>query len=280
MTERLAGTGTAGLAEPNRGEPELIVAADPAGAALAAAERIAAALTAAVERRGRADFCTTGGSTPIPIYRLLADPALREAVPWPRVHVWWGDDRFVPRGHPDSNVTALDQVLLGDDAGEGGAPLPAANIHPFPNDRALAKGRDNAWSAARYAQEMAAQLPRNPGNWPVFDLMLVGVGDDAHLLSVFPEFSGPGRDGLDDGHPRPDARRAARGARDRQPAPPGGGAGACRDLGREQGTGPGPRLRRGARRAPLAGPADAAPRGGLDRGRGRGRQDPEVTSGR
>jgi 6-phosphogluconolactonase len=187
MTERPVGLGFAGMPAPNGGEPELIVTADPATAAQAAAERIAAALLAGVERRGRADFCTTGGSTPIPIYRLLAAPPLCEAVPWPRVHVWWGDDRFVPRGHPESNVTALDAVLLGGDPEErGGAPLPAANIHPFPNDAALAAGRDNDWSAARYAGEMAAQLPRNADNWPVFDLILVGVGDDAHLLSVFP----------------------------------------------------------------------------------------------
>jgi 6-phosphogluconolactonase len=186
MTERLAGT--AGLPAPNRGEPEVVVTADSDGAAAVAAERIAAALVAAVERRGRADFCTTGGNTPIPIYRLLASSPLCETVPWQSVHVWWGDDRFVPRGDPESNVTALDDVLLGCAADErGGAPLPAANIHPFPNDTAIAEGRDNAWCAARYAEEMAGQLPRNAHNWPVFDLILVGVGDDGHLLSIFPD---------------------------------------------------------------------------------------------
>jgi 6-phosphogluconolactonase len=188
MTERLAGTGTAHTPEPNRGEPELVVTASPAEATAIAAQRIAAALVAAVERRGRADFCTTGGSTPIPIYRLLAASPLRERVPWPLVHVWWGDDRFVRRGDPESNVTALDRVLLGGGPKDGGgAPLPAANVHPFPNDAALDGGHDNTWSAARYAEEMAAQLPRSADNWPVFDLILVGVGDDAHLLSVFPD---------------------------------------------------------------------------------------------
>jgi 6-phosphogluconolactonase len=188
MTERLAGTGATHMPEPNRGEPELVVAPGPEEAAGAAAERIVATLAAAAERRGRADFCTTGGSTPIPIYRLLAASPLRERVPWPLVHVWWGDDRFVRRGDPESNVTALDSVLLGGGPeGRGGAPLPEANIHPFPNDAALNVGHDNAWSAARYAEEMAVQLPQNADNWPVFDLILVGVGDDAHLLSVFPD---------------------------------------------------------------------------------------------
>jgi 6-phosphogluconolactonase len=186
--ERLAGADVSGLPAPNQGEPELTVVADPDAAAIHAAERIAAALVAAVELRGRADFCTTGGNTPIPIYRLLAHAPLVDAIPWPLVHFWWGDDRFVPRGHPESNVTSLDDVLLGGGEGEpGSAPLPSANIHPYPTARAIAGHHDNRWCAARYAEEMAGHLPLADGNWPAFDLILVGVGDDGHLLSVFPD---------------------------------------------------------------------------------------------
>jgi len=184
----LAGTSFSGLPAPNRGEPELVIAADSDAAALEAAERIAAALIAAVERRGRADFCTTGGNTPIPIYRLLSQSPLCDGVPWQQVHFWWGDDRFVPRDHPESCVASFDDVLLGGGEGEhGSAPLPTANIHPFPTDRAIAEYHDNGWCAARYAEEMAGHLPLAEGNWPVFDLILVGVGDDGHVLSVFPE---------------------------------------------------------------------------------------------
>ncbi len=185
--EAHAGSTAASLPAPNRGEPELVVTAGPDQAAGEAAERIAAALIAAVERRGRADFCTTGGGTPIPIYRLLAHAPLVDRIPWPAVHVWWGDDRFVPRGHPESNVTSLDDDLLGGTGSTGGAPLPSANIHPFPTDRALAELRDNVWCAARYAEELSAGVPIVDGNWPGFDLILVGVGDDGHVLSVFPE---------------------------------------------------------------------------------------------
>ena len=191
VSDELVGAPSAALPKPNKGEPELVVAADPETAARQAAERIAAALIAAVERRGRADFCTTGGNTPIPIYRLLAASPLCDGVPWPQVHFWWGDDRFVARDHPESNVTALDEVLLGGDGlsgggSAGGGPLPSSNIHPFPTDRALAEFRDKDWCAAHYAEEMAAHLPLTDGNWPGFDLILVGVGDDGHVLSCFP----------------------------------------------------------------------------------------------
>ena len=186
------GTTGAGLAEPNRGEPKLVVAAGVDEAAAEAADRIADALVAAVERRGRADFCTTGGNTPIPIYRRLAQGPLVDRIPWPKVHFWWGDDRFVPRGNPESCVASFDQVLLGGGSAtgggsaRGGAPVPSSNVHPIPTDRALAEFKDNRWCAARYAEELAADLPIVDGNWPGFDLILVGVGDDGHVLSVFP----------------------------------------------------------------------------------------------
>ena len=185
--DELRGRPAASLPEPNKGEPGVIVVATPGDVAQIAADLIAAAVSAAVERRGRADFCTTGGSTPIPIYKLLGQAPLVDVVPWQHVHFWWGDDRFVPRGHPDSNVTALDDVLLGGGGSVGGAPLPSSNIHPFPVDRALAELHDNAWCAARYAEEMCAGVPVVDGNWPGFDLILVGVGDDGHVLSVFPD---------------------------------------------------------------------------------------------
>ena len=81
-------------------------------AAAEAAERIATALVDAVERRGRADWVTTGGSALVARYRRLAAPPLVDAVPWDKVHVWWTDDRYVPRDHPLSNVKPFDDVLL------------------------------------------------------------------------------------------------------------------------------------------------------------------------
>ena len=178
------GANSRGLPVPNLGEPELVVATSVEEAAREAAERIAASLIAAVEQRGRADFCTTGGTTPIPIYRILAQAPLVDRIPWPQVHFWWGDDRFVRRGDANSCVTSFDEELLGR-AHTWGAPVPSSNIHPIPVDRALAGLHDNEWCAARYAEELA-QVPLVDGNWPGFDLVLVGVGDDGHVLSVFP----------------------------------------------------------------------------------------------
>ena len=176
-------------------EPEVNVVPDPASASAAAAERIGASLRAAVEARGRADWATTGGSTPVGIYRHLASPDHVRDVPWRDVHVWWGDDRFVPRDHALSNVKAFDDILLDvADRQAGGAvggavasvPLPIANIHPFRTDEAIGEG----WGAAGCAAELGAELRAADlevlDGWPVFDLVLLGVGGDGHVLSVFP----------------------------------------------------------------------------------------------
>jgi 6-phosphogluconolactonase len=175
-------------------EPEVVVLADKELAAVEAAARIAASLADAVKVRARADWATTGGSTPVAIYRRLAARPLVDAVPWAGVHVWWGDDRFVPRDHPQSNVKPFDDVLLGiggaeegtAGAGYAGVPLPAENVHPFRTTEAIGRGAGAARCAAALADELrAAELPEQDG-WPVFDLMLLGIGPDGHVLSVFP----------------------------------------------------------------------------------------------
>jgi 6-phosphogluconolactonase len=183
------------------GEPEIEVLPDRAAVSRAAAARLAGALEEAVARRGRADWVTTGGSTPVGIYRQLAVAPLRNEVPWAEVHVWWGDDRFVPRDHPLSNVLPLDQVLLAAGASGGeqselggerlemvpGVPLPAENVHAPRMGQAIAEGRGPEWVATAYEDELrAAGLPQGDPGIPIFDVVLVGVGPDGHVLSVFP----------------------------------------------------------------------------------------------
>jgi 6-phosphogluconolactonase len=195
------------------GEPTIEVLPDAEAAAAAAAARIAAALATAIRERGRADWATTGGSTPVPIYRHLTMPPLRESVPWDRVHVWWGDDRVVPRDHPQSNRLPFDAVLLrataragqsgsGDDASVAhglagragdwpGVAIPESNIHGMPIDIALGHSASEEAAAhaaaATYESELrAAPLARDADGFPILDVVLVGVGPDGHVFSVFP----------------------------------------------------------------------------------------------
>jgi 6-phosphogluconolactonase len=185
------------------GEPELRVLDDADTVARAAAETIAESLRATLEQRELAHWATTGGSTPVGIYQHLASDPLRHMVDWKRVHVWWGDDRYVPRDHPLSNVLPLDQVLVsataraglsgtGADAAlveiedEPGVYLPVANIHAMPMTEAIGRDAGTAWVAERYEEELRAAGLDSAGGLPVFDIVFLGIGPDGHLLSVFP----------------------------------------------------------------------------------------------
>jgi 6-phosphogluconolactonase len=194
---------------PTDGEPTIEVLPDADTAAAAAATRMAEALADAVRERGRADWAVTGGSAAVPIYLHLTKSSLRDLVPWDRVHVWWGDDRMVPRDHPLSNRQPLDQVLLratgpaglsgsgedGRDAHVGaqaGVPLREEHIHGIPIDLALgrASSSDEAAreAAATYESALrAAPFGRDAEGFPVLDVVWVGVGPDGHVFSVFPD---------------------------------------------------------------------------------------------
>jgi 6-phosphogluconolactonase len=128
----------------------------------------------------RCAICLAGGSTPRRVYELLAS-AERAAFPWQRTHWFFGDERFVPHDHPDSNYRMVRAALL--DA----APLPPENVHPIPT-----AGRP-AQAAQAYAQELqafygaAALDPQRP----LFDVVLLGVGEDGHTASLFPGTAAP-----------------------------------------------------------------------------------------
>lgn len=163
------------------GPSAVLVAPDLAGIAAAAAERIADWSTEAIAARGSAHVALTGGSSASALARALREPRRQASIDWEHAHFWWGDERQVASDHPDSNFGAALRDLFGPD----GVPAPTANIHPFPIETALADGQDADWIAEAYATELLTTLPQRDG-LPSFDVILLGMGPDGHVLSVFP----------------------------------------------------------------------------------------------
>jgi 6-phosphogluconolactonase len=157
----------------------VIVCADKGGIAARALDLVVDGLRAGVARRGEAHLALTGGSSATALFALLHSDPRAARVDWTRVHVWQGDERFVPLDDPDRNWSVALHEWLG--AGDG----TGATLHPIPIDAALAGGHDAAWAAARYGAEIEATLPRR-NEAPSFDVVLLGVGADGHILSTFP----------------------------------------------------------------------------------------------
>ena len=125
----------------------------------------------AIAERGVCTIACAGGSTPEPLYRALSGQDL----PWDQIHVFWGDERYVPPEHPDSNqkmarLAWLDRVNI-----------PASNIHPMPTGAG-----DPAADASAYQIELQQFFKASDGEFPAFDIILLGIGDDAHTASLFP----------------------------------------------------------------------------------------------
>ncbi|HUP83888.1 MAG TPA: 6-phosphogluconolactonase [Candidatus Limnocylindria bacterium] len=169
------------------GGAELVILEDAAAVAREAARRTIAALATAVNERHVAHIALTGGSTAPPLYRLLAAPENHQALDWSRVHLWWGDERFVPSDHPDSNAgMAYAQLLGGGEDEEGTLPIDPANVHPVPVEEALSDDDPVTLAAQRYAEELTRHVLLARGGVPRFDVLLAGVGPDGHVLSIFP----------------------------------------------------------------------------------------------
>ena len=162
--------------------PSVRILADATAVADAAADLIVEAAMSAVAERGVFHLCSTGGSTPAALYRALRAPSRVTRMPWSATQIWFGDDRFVPRRDPLSNLHPLDVNLLGDGADGERAPIAAGAIHPWPTGEA-----DATHAVRRYLAELdASGVPHTSAGFPVFDLLLIGIGGDGHCLSVFP----------------------------------------------------------------------------------------------
>jgi 6-phosphogluconolactonase len=128
-------------------------------------------LQTAINTNGRATIALAGGGTPKPLYEALAQSNL----PWDKIHVFWGDERYVSAEHPDSNQGMARQAWLNK------VDIPAANIHPMPTS-----GSSPDADAAHHQTELQDFFKTSPGTFPAFDVILLGIGDDAHTASLFP----------------------------------------------------------------------------------------------
>lgn len=135
---------------------------DAEAVARAAAERVTALINMAIAGDGRPSVCLTGGRTAKRVYELMPTGP----VDWRRVHLYWGDDRHVPPDHEDSNFRMANDALISRIA------IPPTNVHPIPTEL------PDADEAARIYEEEVRGLP--------FDVMLLGLGEDGHIASLFP----------------------------------------------------------------------------------------------
>lgn len=161
----------------------VLICDDPTTIALRALDLVVSQVASAQRIRGEAHLALTGGSSASALYAVLrSDPRARR-VDWSRVHIWQGDERFVSSADPASNWgQALREWL----SVPGDAGVPSDRFHPVPVDEALAGGHGPDWAAARYSIEVERHMPRREG-LPALDVLLLGVGDDGHILSAFPE---------------------------------------------------------------------------------------------
>jgi 6-phosphogluconolactonase len=136
-----------------------------------ALELIISKVETAIAEQGRFTIALAGGSTPKPLYEAIASQNL----PWDKIHVFWGDERYVEPDHPDSNQLMARRAWL--DRVE----IPAANVHPMPTDEA-----DPSVAAAKYEKHLQEFFHSSPGEFPSLDVILLGMGDDAHTASLFP----------------------------------------------------------------------------------------------
>ena len=139
----------------------------------AAADAFILASADSIGHRGRFLVALSGGSTPVPLYKLLGAPPYVGQVDWPVTHVFWADERCVPVEDLENSYRRVHDILL------GRVPIPATNVHRILSDL---QPEEAAVDYQRTLKEFASP----PLDWPRFDLVLLGMGSDGHTASLFP----------------------------------------------------------------------------------------------
>jgi 6-phosphogluconolactonase len=153
-------------------QPEIRILKGPEELFEAAAAEFMTQASAAIRVRGKFTVALSGGSTPKRLYGLLAT---KPNVPWDKIYFFWGDERHVPPDHPESNYRMAYEALLSK------VPVPPENIF-----RIHTEENDAAAAALQYEQTVKDFFHLSPGEFPRFDLILLGMGPDGHTASLFP----------------------------------------------------------------------------------------------
>lgn len=154
---------------------EVIVYADADAVAQATAARMLLRIGDILAHQDRADVVVTSGTVGIATLAAAATSPLAPAIDWTDVHVWWGDERFVAAGHEDRNERQAQEALL------SSLPLPEENIHRM--------GAADQFGSAEEAAEAYARIYAAEGS-PAFDVLMLGLGPDGHVASLFPGHPG------------------------------------------------------------------------------------------
>jgi 6-phosphogluconolactonase len=174
-------------------DPRVSIHPDSSVLLAAIAARLITKLVDTQDRYGDATIVLTGGTMGIGTLRAVAESPACAAVDWSKVNVWWGDERFVEADSPDRNAVQAEKALLSQ------LPLDPSRVHipgavgefATPDDAAADYARRLAEAAEReHEADVSDDRPDAPGRLPRFDVLLLGVGPDAHIASLFPEMAG------------------------------------------------------------------------------------------